>query len=418
MGGSVRPARLKAQEVLRLALLLAAAFLCSGCFLFYDSRWGQEQESQKRVAAKRMPNQLRSEAEVTVPGEPTRTPATRLKIRAYATPHYEGALVDGKAQFEQAISDANPTFAHDLSLRLELTGYRVWSNAMADDDLAQLIEQIRKEDAASDVDWVVVLASPRQMVATSADQLGVGLMLGRHLAIRAMSDAAEFDWIEKRFTELSEDEKRRLYAARKRHKAAAVLLHEIGHTLGMPHELDSRSMMSATYNTDANAFGAHAARLGQRALELRATSPGTELSRRAAQAALNVLSSAPAHTWEASSAREVEGLLQQYLKAGQTAAVGKRRTEKPAVTPRAASAAGQHLPEVDRALLSRARDADAAGDVAQARSIAAPLFQSYPDDFAVQELRCQLAMKAGLPMDVERAECEPLVRLSRLPTPK
>lgn len=343
-------------------MLLAIGSLCSGCFLFYDSRWGQEEESQKRVAAKRMPSQLRSEAEITTPGEATRAPATRLKIRACATPHYEGALVDGKAQFEQAISDANPTLAHDLSMRLELSGYRVWSNAVADDDLAYLIEQIRQEDAATDIDWVVVLASPRQMVATSADQLGVGLMLGRHLAIRAMSDAAEFDWIEKRFNELSEEEKRRLYAARKRHKAAAVLLREIGHTLGMPHELDSRSMMSATYSSDAKAFGAHAARLGQRALELRATSPGTELSRKAAQAALNVLSNAPAHTWEASTAREVEGLLQQYLKAGRTAGVGTRRTEKPAVAPRAAApGAGQQLPDFDRALLSRARDAEAAG---------------------------------------------------------
>jgi hypothetical protein len=403
-----------AGRALRLASWLALGLLCGGCFLFYDSRWGEAEASQKRVAAKRMPSQLRGEGEVVEPGATARAPAVRLKIRAYATPHYAGALVDGKAQFEQAIIDANPTFDHDLSIRLELAGYSVWSKAVADDDLAQLIEQIMSEDPARDVDWVVVLASPRQMVATSADQLGVGLLLGRHLAIRAMSDAAEFDAIERGFDELSDGERRRLYAARKRHKAATVLLHEIGHTLGMPHEIDSRSLMSAKYSSDAGAFGAHAARLGRRALELRATEPGTELHRKAAQGALNVLGNAPEHTWEPGATRDVEDLLKRHLQGTQVKLSGKPPPRlTPAPAPTSAPGGGAKLSPADRALFTRAREAQAAGNIAEARAIAAPLFQSYPDEFAVQELRCQLAMKAGLSADAETAECAPLVRLSR-----
>jgi hypothetical protein len=41
-----------------------------------------------------------------------------------------------------------------------------------------------------------------------------------------------------------------------------------------------------------------------------------------------------------------------------------------------------------------------------------PLFETYPKVYAVQELRCQLAMKAGLSMDEERAERAPLMQLS------
>ncbi|HYJ11216.1 MAG TPA: hypothetical protein VEX18_19470, partial [Polyangiaceae bacterium] len=173
---------------------VACASLCAGCF-FYDSSWGQAKASQKRVAAERMPSELRAGPAPTE-GKPVR----QLRLRAYATPHYASALIDGEAQFRQTLADANPTLAHDLSFQLELSAYSVWARATSDDDLGRLVAQIEQEDPARDVDWVVVLASPRQMVAISADQLGVGQYLGRHLAIRAMSDAAEFDMIQKAYT--------------------------------------------------------------------------------------------------------------------------------------------------------------------------------------------------------------------------
>ena len=54
-------------------------------------------------------------------------------------------------------------------------------------------------------------------------------------------------------------------------------------------------MMNPTYDPQANAFSSYAARLGQRTLALRATTPGTELHRTAAQAALNLLKGVPEH---------------------------------------------------------------------------------------------------------------------------
>jgi hypothetical protein len=399
-----------------------SSFALGGCF-FYDSSWGQAKASQKRVAAARMPATLGTDNTgtrlVRAPGD--NASVTRLKLRAYATPHYAAALVDGEAQFAQALSDANPELARGLSLHIDLVDYRVWTSGEADDDLSALLSTLEKEDAATDVDWVVVLASPRNMVASGPDQLGVGQLLGRHIAIRAMSDAAEFDAIEQGYTELSEDEKHKLYAAGKRHKAATVLLHEIGHTLGMPHELAQHSLMSPRYDPQSAMFSAPAARIGQHALELRATSAGTELHRQSAQAALNVLSNAPAHTFEEKTAAEVRQLLEFHARAPLTAAPSTAgalaQPSRVDLKPAAPAAPGMlsQLTTPDRALFARARQEQTAGHFAEARSLAKPLFETYPDSYAVQELRCQLAMKAHLPIAEEQSECAPLMRLSGSP---
>src|SRR3954466_5190650 len=82
------------------AALLPLCFSLTGCFLWEYTGWGQAKASQKRVAAQRMPSQLRADETGTV--LPNRNAphahVARLRIRAYATPHYEAALVDGRAQ--------------------------------------------------------------------------------------------------------------------------------------------------------------------------------------------------------------------------------------------------------------------------------------------------------------------------------
>lgn len=410
-----------ARELAGLAGLVTLGALLTGCF--YDSRWGEAKASQKRVATQRMPSQLRTDpkgSELTR-GDVQSTPVSQLRIRAYATPHYEAALTNARASFQRTLDDANPTLAHDLSFRLELSDYRVWQAAESDDDLSALLSALEKEDAADDVDWVVVLASPRNMVATGPDQLGVGRVLSRHLAIRAMSDAAEFDAIEQGFDELSEAEKRKLYEARKRHKSAGVLLHELGHTLGMPHELNRQSLMSATYDLHANAFAASSVRLAQHALALRAATVGTDPHRNAAQAALNALHGAPVHTYDQSSASEIERLLQWSASAGAAPrAVPTQLLPRPAPGPATAGTASPSPPAslsaADQATFIQVQRAQGAGKFAEAHSMGAPLFKRYPDVMAVQDVRCQLAMKLGLSMAEERAECAPLLRLSGVPS--
>jgi len=363
-----------------------------------------------------MPSKLRGEEVGTLPDDDGgNAQVEHLRIRAYATPHYEAALVDGQAQFEQALRDANPTLAHDLGFRLELTEFRSWPRSMPDDDLGALLKAIESDDPARDVDWVVILASPQGVVATSADQVGLAPILGRHLALRAMSDAAEFDVIERGFSELSEAEKAKLYAARKRHKAATVLLHELGHTLGIPHELDPHSMMSFQYDARSAAFSSAASQLGRRVLALRASLPGTEASRNAAQAALNVLHAAPAHTWEGVTARETERRLEWFRQSRPAAQPAAAAAPAPSAASASPGAAPQNVSASDRAVFEQARAAQEAGRIGDAITLAKPLFERYPDVYAIQELRCLLAMKASLAMADENAECQPLRRLSGSP---
>lgn len=397
-------------NLLAAVALAAHAALSSGCFFFYDSRWGESKASQKRVAKQRTPSQLvGTDARASAP----LAKVERFRIRAYATPRYAAGLVNGEAQFNQTLNDANPTLAHDLAMQLELESYRVWSGNVPDDDLKALLDAAVKLDPAVDVDWVVVLASPLRMVALSPDQLGMGEMLGRHLALRAMSDPDELEAIEQAFDELSESERAKLYAARKRHKSATVLLHEVGHTLGMPHELDLHSMMSAKYDEKAAAFSPHSARIGRRALELRATPLGSELHRSAARAALNVLQNAPAHVFEAGTAGGSQALFRYHAEARPAS----RASSLAPAAPRAAAppTASTKLSPPDAAVLEKARAEHTAGRHREARSLAAPLFERYPNVLVVQELRCQLATKVGLPIAEESAECAPLLRLSGSP---
>jgi len=60
------------------------------------------------------------------------------------------------------------------------------------------------------------------------------------------------------FRDLSADDREYLYALRRRHKETAVLLHELGHTLGVPHEAEADTLMYPTYSDQSASFTTHA----------------------------------------------------------------------------------------------------------------------------------------------------------------
>jgi hypothetical protein len=53
-----------------------------------------------------------------------------------------------------------------------------------------------------------------------------------------------------------------------------------------------------------------------------------------------------------------------------------------------------------------------AGAASPAYQVAKPLFAAYPNTYAVQDLRCQLATVRWLEKDAMVAECAPSVRLA------
>ena len=70
------------------------------------------------------------------------------------------------------------------------------------------------------------------------------------------------------------------------------------------------------------------------------------------------------------------------------------------------------LREADRALFLRALQSFRGGNTAGAYATARPLFGAYPNSYAVQDLRCELATVRWLEESVMLAECAPSVRLA------
>src|SRR5262249_2017421 len=67
------------------------------------------------------------------------------------------------------------------------------------------------------------------------------------------------------------------------------------------------------------------------------------------------------------------------------------------------------LRPADRATFHRAAEQRRAGQNAEAWKTATPLFAAYPSVYAVQDLRCQIAMTLGLDYSVE---CAPLITIA------
>ncbi|MGZ3477463.1 MAG: hypothetical protein ACXWUG_28930, partial [Polyangiales bacterium] len=70
------------------------------------------------------------------------------------------------------------------------------------------------------------------------------------------------------------------------------------------------------------------------------------------------------------------------------------------------------LAEKDRAVYEKAAELFEQGKLAESWKLGTPLFSAYPKVLAVQDLRCQLAMKLATNLDTMRAECKQLMEIS------
>ena len=345
--------------------------LCLGVSLpgcgIYDAIWGNE-AAQKRVAAQRAPATLHRE------GEPSSkvAAALTLRVRVHATPRYATAVVDWRRQFEAVVRDANPTLHADFGVELEVVEYRTFADAGSEDSLPDLLQRLAQHDPGSDVDWVVALATAVPELAESPDQIGLAATPGKHLVLRAMSDPQEFDAIERGFPDLTRGDREKLYASRRRHKAAIVLLHELGHTLGIPHEPVPDALMNPRYSHRASDFSPDAVRVARAELARRHR-VGTAT---AATAATNGVSNTP-------------------------------RT----ISPEVPDAALEGLNSEERRLFHAALAQKEATNLHDAWRIATPLFTRHERVYLVQKLRCDLATGIGGAWEDVKKECDPFMKL-------
>jgi hypothetical protein len=363
--------------------------LMTSCFLGYDSRWGEAERHQRAQAARAAPSELRPTP------DRDRKPLTRQRLRVYVSASYAAQIGDEQRRIEKLVEQANRVLAPTIGLALEMGELRRWP--LEGDDLGAALIDLETRDAADGAGWVVGFVGRGPTVVTSFEQLGRARMHGRHFVLRAMNDAAEYDAIEQSFDELDDDERRALRKRRLDHKRTAVFLHEIGHTLGVPHEAGETALMHARYHHGAERFSDDAAALMRLTLAQR-IGPESITPQALARSLVRRVESTPAR-WLADERMAYLAHLRSM-----TAPAAARPTDFDAARWRGMS-------EAERAAYRQAIEHERAGRPEEALRYAEALSDTHPDDVEVQDLRCRLALRIGGAPDALEAHCAAFKRL-------
>jgi len=381
------------------ALVAVLALVSAGCFVGYDSRWLQQKQAQQHAAQRSTPKQLPSQT-----SEGTRAARRVLKLRAYATPGYAVSVVDWQKQFGALLERANAVFGPEFGAEFQIAGLATLQNPVSEEKLDDLLSQLSELDPASDVDWVVGLAVAAPRFAASPDDLGIARMPGRHVVLRAMSDAHEYEAITRDFTELSADDRRKLYHVRKQHKLCITFLHEIAHTLAVPHELSAESLMNPRYHVEAGDFSDEAAQIMRAALASR-VSPESPLLSAALASQLDTWLRAADSAWEPLSRDTVLRQIAQFQGGPASAATITPTSPKPPQPAPPVLGTVEGLSPEQQRSFDAARAELSAGHAERARQLGAPLFAKYSTLPAVQSLRCDIGMAIGGDWTTISAEC-------------
>jgi hypothetical protein len=379
-----------------LSVALVALSL-PACFLGYDSSWGQAKAAQQRLAASSTPASIGVET-----GEPDHGQAKHTyRIRMRPNAHYLAQTVDAEGQLRELVDDADRVLEPGLGLELEVEAIKPWS--FDDDDrLEGAMKALAKDDAGEDVDVVVGLIGALPRPTESLHEVGLAELLGKHVIVRASSRLGEHDAVDRAMPDLDVDARERVVRARRRHRAEAVFLHEIGHALGALHEIDPASVMHPAYDTRMHAFGDNAIVLMRLALD----DPDRTAALRAQLDYLRAATPASVAAW-APGERDAEIARLQAATSAAPAAAGT-----PTASADPTAEGPPELPSDDRDRFARAMATLRAGNVPGAYEVARPLFTAYPGDYAVQDLRCQLATVRWLDKKAMLDECAPVGRLA------
>ena len=372
----------------------------SSCFLGYDSRWGQQKQAQQHVAAHETPQQLHRQST----GNEAQVAPRMLRLRVYATPGYAATVLDWPKQFDALLECANAIFVPDFGVAFEVVETRTFRPKADEEKLDGVLHELTEDDAAEDVDWVVGLASAVPRFAVSADDLGVAPLLGRHLVMRAMSDVHEYEAIQTAFGKLSDAERLNLYRARKHHKLCTVFLHELAHTLGVPHERLASSLMNPRYHIEASGLSDEATEIVRASLATRAQPSHLVLDAELARS-IHALLSAPNTDWKPQSRDVVLARIAPAESQGGAPPVTALPSSATAAGPAPSGPAIEGLSAPEQRAVDRARAELTAGYAASAREIAARIFAAHPNLPALKSLRCDIAMGLGGDWQTISSEC-------------
>jgi hypothetical protein len=323
------------------------------------------------------------------------------RVRFHATTAYTAQTVDWPRRTRELLDDANENLGASFRARLEVDTMAPWTGGENDKSLSASLAELQALDPGDDVDWVVGLVGGMSQLTTSFHELGMAPLLSKHLVIRATGKLDEHDGVDQAFNELNDEARTRLRRDRRRHRATAVFLHELGHTLGAMHEPNPHSLMFPQYRTDMEMFDEEAAHWIGTSLAHRTDRRVLDAPDAFAKEVLPSLRTASG--WVPQERDEMVAHLEQWSQPKAehpgTPAPAAAKEAPAASTPAdvvALPADAATLPETDRMRLSETLAARSAGDGAKAWTTGLPLFRKYADVYSIQELHCQLASTVGL----------------------
>jgi hypothetical protein len=248
-----------ASTAMRAVLAIAVVGL-AGCFTNALSNANKSKQIQREALEDALP------ATLEVP-EPLPGTGRTARVRVWAAEDYRTQHVRWRAQIEEELDDVNQFLVPAVGIKLEAEAIEPWEVSTADRGLAELLTELATHDPGDDVDWVIGYGSGLSLVEGSFDQLGMARPLGRHLMVRGYSVGSERDQFARAYPSTSAADRDRVLAARRRHKQATVLIHELAHTLGVPHEREPTWLMATSYATTMSTLSKQSRAVMQLALE-------------------------------------------------------------------------------------------------------------------------------------------------------
>lgn len=383
-----------------MVVVLAAA---PACFAGYDSRWGQSKQVQRQMAQSEAPS-LRAD-----PTNEERPASTKTyRVRAYVTRPFTAQVADVPKSLRELFDDANEVMEPLAGVHLELDGIRTWELAAAD-DLTKALAELPKAATGDDSSWVVGFVSALPRATASFHDAGMADLPGRHIVVRAPSSAMRHDAIERIYGDLPEAERQAVHLRDRRHRAAAVFLHELGHTLGALHERADGNLMFPEYRTKMKSFSPTAGETMRLLVDRRDPKTLDDQASMFRDLAIRVRQAPEGVYFDDERKKHLDSWDTFVARAQQPAAVVAKSAPPPD-----APADLDGLSADDQARFAEARAKKDAGDYVGAWETAKPLFSAHPEVTTVQDLRCRLASYV-FEFKVTRRECEPLMQLAKRP---
>ncbi|HEY3449449.1 MAG TPA: M12 family metallo-peptidase [Myxococcales bacterium] len=326
---------------------------------------------------------LRSLAPADLEIPPARAGVARtFPVRVHVDAEYRSRIrwrSELSALFERANEVLEPTFG----VRMKVAEVREWERRSPASDPKQMLAELAKLDEGRDVAWVFGMTAALPIATANIEALGAAELLSKHAICRAMDDGAEALELHKALTALSEDRIDATVSQRARHKALVVLLHEWGHTLGVPHALHERSVMNPLYKEMRSAFGAEAEVLVGASLEHVRARPSTYAERSAMDAAVEKVVRERAQGFDPADREELLQFIAERRAHAQEAQA-QAKTEEAVEASQARAPGNQGLTQEESDALNAVLEKPE-----EAWRLAEPLARRLPDDFATQLFACQ-----------------------------